>query len=70
MEANSEENDMNSIVEAFEKAGEIALSICVDDEKQSSTKRSGLPLTHGTNSLSNLLEYCLLRPGHLLAEAG
>ena len=64
------EGNANDIIETYEKAGEIALSVCIEEEKQGTIKRGGLPSTQGPNTLSNLLEYCLLRPGHLLAETG
>ena len=70
MERIVEDGDINGIIKAYEKAGEIALSICVEEDKQGTIKRSGVPLTQGSSPLSNLLEYCLLRPGHLLAETG
>ena len=65
-----EEDNINDVIETYEKAGEIALSVCIEEEKQGTIKRGGLPTTQGPNTFSNLLEYCLLRPGHLLAETG
>ena len=71
MEHLNETAEINKeIIQAYEKAGELALSICVDDEKQGTIKRSASTSSAHTLALSKLMEFCLLRPGHLFVENG
>ena len=64
-------NEMNKdAIQAYERAGEIALSICIEEEKQGSMKRNVSTATSSHTTLSKLMEFAMLRPGHLFAESG
>ena len=71
LEKTDKDGELNKeIIAAYERAGEIALTTCIEDEKQGTIKRNASTSTNGSLSISKLMELCLLRPGHLLIENG
>ncbi|XP_066921147.1 tetratricopeptide repeat protein 7A-like [Clytia hemisphaerica] len=64
-------DEMNKdAIQAYERAGEIALAICIEEEKQGSMKRNVSTATSSHTTLSKLMEFAMLRPGHMFAESG
>jgi len=71
LEKTDKDGELNKeIIVAYEKAGEIALTTCIEDEKQGTLKRNASVSTSSGVAITKLMELCLLRPGHLLIENG